>query len=100
MFSKDFLNGEATYELNEFAETENKLDRNGLIYETGTTKKKDGFQKFKKIKSFGREIYNNELSLDNNLEQQIKLKDDIDIFEDSTKQKKSVKKRKKKHLSS
>ena len=35
-------------------------------------KKKDGFQKFKKIKSFGREICNNELSLDNNLEQQIK----------------------------
>ena len=55
-------------------------------------KKKDGFQKFKKIKSFGREIFNNELSLDNNLEQH--------IFEDSTKQKKSVKKRKKKHLSS
>ena len=32
---------------------------------------------FKTIRSFGREIYNNDLSLDDALEQQIRLKDDI-----------------------
>ena len=61
---------------------ENKLDINYLIYRTGN-KKKDkilDFQKFKVIRSFGREIYNNDLSLDDALEQQIILKDVIDIF--------------------
>ena len=38
------------------------------------------FQKFKTIRPFGREIYNNDLSLDNALEQQIRLKGDIDTF--------------------
>ena len=52
------------------------------------------FQKFKTIRSFGREVYNNDLSLDNALEQQIRLKDDIDILKESTKTKKSVKKEK------
>ena len=39
------------------------------------------------IRSFGREIYNNNLSLDYALEQQIRLKDHTDIFEESTKPK-------------
>ena len=43
----------------------------------------------------GREIYNHDLSLDHALEQQIRLKDDIDIFKKSAKPKKSVKKEKK-----
>ena len=36
------------------------------------------FQKFKTIRSFGREIYNNDLSSDDALEQQIRLQNDID----------------------
>ena len=36
-------------------------------------------------KSFEREIYNGHLSLDDALEQQIRWKDDIDIYKESTK---------------
>ena len=68
---------------------ENKLDRNDLMNKTGNKKKNKtyDFQKFKTIRSFGREIYNNGLSLDDALEQQIRLKDDIDIFKESAKPK-------------
>ena len=61
---------------------ENKLDINYLIYRTSNKKNNKilDFQKFKAIRSFGREIYNNDLSLDDALEQQIILKDVIDIF--------------------
>ena len=97
MFSKGFLNEETTYELNQIVEIENKLDIDNLIYKTGN-KKKDktyDFQKFRTIRSFGREIYNNELLLDDVLELQIRLKNDIDIFKESTEPKESVKKEKK-----
>ena len=50
---------------------ENKIDRNDLTYKIGN-KKKDisyNFQKFKTIRTFTREIYSNDLSLDNALEQ-------------------------------
>ena len=68
---------------------ENEFNRNNLIYQTGNKKrdKANNFQKFKTIRSFGREIYNNDLSLDDALELQIRLKDDINIFKESTKPK-------------
>ena len=71
-----------------------KLIRNDLIYKTGNKKKSKtfDFQKFKTIRSFARELYNNDLSLDDALKQKIKLKDDPDIFKESTKPKESVKK--------
>ena len=50
---------------------------------------------FKAIRSFGREIYNNYFSLDDALEQQIILKDVIDIFKKSSTPKESFKKEKK-----
>ena len=59
MFSKDFLNEEATYELKKNAEMESKLDSNDLIYKTGN-KEKDkryNFQKFKTIRSFGKKKF-------------------------------------------
>ena len=53
--------------------------------------KKYDFQKFKR--SFRREIYNNSLYVDDALEQQIRLKDDIDIFKKSSKPKRTSQKR-------
>ena len=55
LFSKDFLNEEVTYELNEIVEMENRLNRDNLIYKTGNKKKSKtyDFQKFKTIRSFG-----------------------------------------------
>ena len=66
---------------------EKKLDRNDLSYKTGNKKnsKTYGLQKFKTIRSIGREIYSNDLYLDNALEQKIRLKDDIDLFKESVK---------------
>ena len=95
MFTEDFLNEEATYELNKITEIENNTD--DLIYKTGN-KRKDktyDFQKFTTIRSSGKEIYSNSLSLDGALEQEIKLKDDIDIFKESTKPQIKEKKAKK-----
>ena len=37
------------------------------------------------MRSIGREIYSNDLYLDNALEQKIRLKDDIDLFKESVK---------------
>ena len=69
-------------------------NRNYLIYKTGNNKrdKTYDFQKFKTIRSFGKEIYNNDLSLGDALGEQIRLKDDTDFFKESTKPKESVKK--------
>ena len=45
---------------------ENKLNRHDLIYKTSNKKKDETyhFQKFKTIRSCGRQIYHNDLSLD------------------------------------
>ena len=67
MFSKEFLNEEATCKLKKI---ENKLDGNDLIYKASNKKmdKTNNFQKFKTIRPFPREIHNNDLSLDHALE--------------------------------
>ena len=52
------------------------------------------FQNFKTLRSFGREIHNNDLSLDDALEQQIKVKYDSGILEKFTKPKELIKKEK------
>ena len=95
MFSKGFQL--ATYELNKIVGIENKLNRDNSIYKTGNKKKDEtyDFQKFKTIRSFGRKIYSNDLSLDDAIELQIILNDDIDIFKEPKKTKESVRKEKK-----
>ena len=42
MFLKHVLNERAKFELSEIAEMKNKLNRNDLIYETGSKKKEKG----------------------------------------------------------
>ena len=74
MFSIDFLNGEATYELNKIIEMESKLDRNDLIYQTVIIRRIKHMI-FKCLK-----VYDNDLSLDDAFERQIRLKGDSDIF--------------------
>ena len=49
LFTNDFLNEEATYELNIIVEMENKLNRDDLIYKVGN-KKKDKTDNFKHLK--------------------------------------------------
>ena len=89
-FSKDLLTEEAIYELNKIIEIEQKINSDHLIYETDD-KKKDNktydFQKFKAIIFSEREIYHDELTLEDALEKQIKFKNDIDKFKEFMKPK-------------
>ena len=93
LFPKDFLK-EPIYELNKIVDMENKLNRYYLIYKTGNKKKEKAhdFEKLETITSFGREVYNNDLSLGDPLELQIRSKGDIDILKESTKTKESLRK--------
>ena len=61
-FQKSFLIEEAIYELSKIVGMENKISRDNLTYKKGN-KKKD-----KTVRSFVREIYNNDLSLGDVLE--------------------------------
>ena len=57
------------------------------------------FQIFKTIRLFGREIYSDNSSLDDVLEQQTRLQEDIDFFSKNLqKQKNQLKKKKKEKL--
>ena len=82
MFSKEFLYEEAVYELYKIKDIEEKINRDDLIYKSGNKKqdKKFDFEKFKIIKSFGREIYSDNLTLDDVLGEQINWKDEIEKF--------------------
>ena len=82
MFSNDFLSEETISEVNKIKEIEQKINGNDLIYKTGNKKKgkKYDFQKFKTIRSFGRDIYSINLSLDDALEEQVNLSDEIISF--------------------
>ena len=82
MFSKEFLYEEAVYELYKIKDIEEKINRDDLIYKSGNKKqdKKFDFEKFKIIKSFGREIYCDNLTLDDVLGEQINWKDEIEKF--------------------
>ena len=46
------------------------------------------------IRSFGKEIYNNDLSLDDLIEQQMRLKDDINVFKNLRNQNNQLKRKK------
>ena len=58
-----------------------------LYYKIGNQKKGKtyDFQNFKTTWSFEREVHDNNLSLEDKLEEQLRLKDDFDIFKESTK---------------
>ena len=87
MFSKEFFYEEAVYELYKIKDIAEKINRDDLIYKSGNKKqdKKFDFEKFKIIKSFGREIYCDNLTLDDVLGEQINWKDEIEKFWKSTK---------------
>ena len=72
---------------------ENKLNRHDLIYITGNKKndKTYHFEKFKTIRSFGRQIDDSDLSVHDAFEQQIRLKDDINILQNEKNQSKKEK---------
>ena len=84
---KIFFPEKAIHELNKIVEVEQKFDRDTLISKTGDKKKdkKYDFRKFNTLRPFGREICKDERTLEDALEEQIKSKNEIDKFKDSTK---------------
>ena len=78
LFSKDFLTEEAIHELNKIKEIVEILNGNNLIYKMGD--KTYDFQKFKTIRLFRREIYNDELPLAGAIKEKNFFLNDIDKF--------------------
>ena len=76
LFSKDFLTTEAKDEFEKIKKIERETNRDDLIYKTGNKRKSKtcDFQKFKTMRSFGREIYNGAITLNDTFEEQIYLK--------------------------
>ena len=96
--SKDFSTEEAMYESNKIKEIEQETNRDDLIYKIIVKKKnrKNDLQELKTIRSFWRETPNDELTLEDALEEDIKFKNEIDKLKESAKLKKTKQKRKKK----
>ena len=94
MFAKHFLTEEAKDELIKITEIEKDYNRDDLIYKICKKKKEKrfDFQRFTAITSLGREIYNDYLTLEDALEEQINLKNKIDKSKESTKPQKPDKK--------
>ena len=89
LFSNDFSTTAARDEIEKIKKIEQQTNRDDLIYKTGNEKnsKAYDFQKFKQIRSFGREMYNGDIELNDALEEQITLKNEIDNFNQYTKSK-------------
>ena len=96
MFSEDLLTEEAIYDACRIIEIEQKINRDNLVYKTGDQKKGKtyDFQKFKARISFQRGIHNDELTLEDELEEQIKFKNKINKFKESAKPNFSTKSKK------
>ena len=89
LFAKSFLSTKAIYEFDKIKKTEQKIKRNYLIHKTGN-KKRDktyDFQKFKKIRSFGRKISSGIVTLVNAREEKVNSQYVIDEFKESAKPK-------------
>ena len=87
------------YESNKIKEIEQETNRDDLIYKIIVKKKnrKNDLQELKTIRSFWRETPNDELTLEDALEEDIKFKNEIDKLKESAKLKKTKQKRKKKN---
>ena len=89
LFSKDFFTIETRDEIEKSINIEQEVNRDYLFYKTGKKKKSKTYylQKFKTIISFGTEIYNSDFELNDAFKEQIKLKNQIDNFNQYTKPK-------------
>ena len=95
LFSNDFLYVEARDKLTKITQKEKEINRDHFIYKTGN-KKKDktqDFQSFKTISTFGRETDIGNLTLDEELQEQINLKNQIDKLIPEKKSRKTSKRK-------
>ena len=83
------MNDEAKKELDKISEIEKNVNREKLVYETNI--RTYDFQNFQTIRTFARDIYNDEISLEEANEDQGKLLDEMIYFNRNTKPKKGNK---------
>ena len=85
-----FTSDEAKEELNKILKIAKNVDREKLVYDAG--KHKDDFRKFNTIRTFGEDIYNGRITLEEADEDQSDLADKIDEFTEKTRPKSDKKK--------
>ena len=90
---ENILNDEAKKELDKMSEIEKNVDREKLVYKTNINIY--DFQNFQTIRTFGRDIYNGEISLEEANEDQETLLDEIVYFNKKTKPRNERKKQEK-----
>ena len=94
---ENILNDEARKEIAKISEIEKTVDREKLVYRT--SEYTYSFQNFRTIRTFGRDIYNGEITLKEADEDQSSLLNDIKNFRDKTKPQDEEKKNRKKRCS-
>ena len=93
IFPENMLNDEAKKEMDKVLEIEKTVDREKLVYKTSGYEY--SFQNFLIIRSFGRDIYNGEITLKEADEDQESLVNEIKKFSTKTKPRSEEKKKKK-----
>ena len=88
------MNDEAKKEIDKISEIEKTVDRGKLVYIASAFTY--SFQNFRTIRTFGRDIYNGEITLKEANEDQASLLNEIMNFRDKTKPQDEEKKQKKK----
>ena len=88
-----YNNYEAKEEINKITEIEKTIDREKIVYKA--SEYTCGFRNFRTIRTFGRDIYNGEITLKEADEDQLKLVDGIEIFNNKTRPQSANKKQEK-----
>ena len=93
---ENILNDEAKKEIHKISEIEKTIDREKLVYRASVHSY--SFQNFRTIKTFGRDIYNGEITLKEADEDQASLLNEIMNFRHKTKPQDQEKKTRKKKM--
>ena len=91
-----FANDEAKEELNKIKEIEKNVDREKLIYDS--VKYRYDFRNFRTIRTFGRDIYEDKITLEEADEDQSNLIDEIENFNKKTRPQKDEEKHEEKNV--
>ena len=93
IFPENMLNDEAKIEIDKISKIEKTVDREKLVYKA--SEYEYSFQNLLTIRTFGRDIYNGEITLKEADEDQSSLLNEIRNFRDKTKPRSEEKKREK-----
>ena len=89
---ENILNDEAKKQMDKISEIEKNVDREMLVYES--SEYTYSFQNFQTIRTFGRDIYNGEITINEANEDQTSLLAEIINFKNKTKPRDKIKKQK------